>query len=80
MSKDKQIKVFKDEESAKTWMFEYLESRGEEYIDCYRFRFYGDEEARKEYNMIFENSCCGSFDEEIQVGDELAEIGCNFGH
>lgn len=79
MSKDKQIKVFKDEESAKTWMFEYLESIGEGYIDCYRFRFYGDVEARKEYNMIFENSYY-VFDEEIQVGDQLAEIGCNFGH
>ena len=37
-------------------------------------------EAKKKYKIICNNGCCGFFDEEIQVGDELAEIGCNFGH
>lgn len=78
--KKKQIRCFVDEESAKTWMFEFLEERGEECIDNYRFRIYGDEKARLEYQKRIEEGCCGSFDEEIQVGDELAEIGCNFGH
>lgn len=62
---------------------EYIDSLDHydyEYRDNYRFAYLDDEVQMKEYDEIYNQGCCGYFDEEIIVGGRAAKVGFNYGH
>jgi hypothetical protein len=52
----------------------------EDYVDNFRFARKSNAAEVAAYDVIARNGCCGSSDEEFNIGDETIMLGCNFGH
>lgn len=67
---------FHDKRTAIDWLL----SKELEYMDNLRYAKLSDAAGYSLYMKQKDSGCCGSIDQLIIVGQELAMIGCNYGH
>lgn len=72
-----ELPKFETEEDAWAWMYEQID---DPCVDNERLAYDDDPEMMREYFSQEENGCCGSFDAEVVINGQEANIGCNYGH
>lgn len=68
--------VFSNKAEVMAWLYD----RNYEYMDNVRYSVLSDAASYTQYEIQKANGCCRFVDQLIIVGQELAMIGCNYGH
>jgi hypothetical protein len=77
VSEVRTLPTFQTKEEAWEWLDTTV---NDPCVDNYRFYFEGDAEAEAKYEEQIREGCCGFFDKQIMISNQLAWIGCNYGH